>query len=541
MGTAPRSTGPAPSLRRPQGYCGRRDARPGGRGGRRRVRRLERVVRHRSPAGRGAARQHRRLPVGRPRPAGRQKLEARETLGKFPALDGKIDTDSEGSLRESLFDRFQDAGACPDLDWADDVDPWLGDRFAAPPSTSARGRRRRAASRPCSWCRWDADLAEEGLGALLDCAASEMGEERGFGWSIAAAGGRCSPRPRPRRGGHRRCGRAPLSDDDDFQRWTGAAGDHGVLTAYASPEAGELLGRGGRRVDGGRGRVLRREPPRDDRCRATTVRAATRPSGSWGATSRTSRAQASRCASPTAASSSRPPQRRPARRRGRRHADRVRGRRRRRQHAARRHHGGARRRLRAGLGRGAPRVVRLAPRRPGRHRRAPGDGRGRDRTRPPRRRRDTVRRVRRARSRARDRPGCRGPHRRRRRDEDQGRLRRGRRRARQAGRPPGGGRGPRRGARLRRRGQPRGGRPQQRLPRGRARPGQPRPERQVRGRRPRVRPRRHGALPRRRRLRRPAESEAGGGGATRRSSRTSRCSPRSATPPEPTTTSPTPW
>ena len=33
----------------------------------------------------------------------------------------------------------------------------------------------------------------------------------------------------------------PLSEDDDFEKWTDEAGDPGILTAYAAPEAGKWL------------------------------------------------------------------------------------------------------------------------------------------------------------------------------------------------------------------------------------------------------------------------------------------------------------
>ena len=179
-------------------------------------------------------------------PDGRQKLEARETLGKFPALDGKIDTDSEGSLRESLFDRFQDTGACPDLDWADDVDPWLGDRFAAAAvDLGSKDDESPGGVTPVLVVQVrDADLAEEGLGGLLDCASSETGFTaggEGFGWSITDGWAVLAESRDLAEEVTDAAAGASLSDDDDFQRWTSAAGDHGVLTGYASPEAGALL------------------------------------------------------------------------------------------------------------------------------------------------------------------------------------------------------------------------------------------------------------------------------------------------------------
>ena len=48
---------------------------------------------------------------------------------------------------------------------------------------------------------------------------------------------------------------ASLADDDEFKKWTDAAGDPGILTAYASPDAGKMLaefaGLGGALAGGG--------------------------------------------------------------------------------------------------------------------------------------------------------------------------------------------------------------------------------------------------------------------------------------------------
>ncbi len=171
-------------------------------------------------------------------PAGRQKLEARETLGEFPALDGQIDTGSEESLRESLFDRFQETGACPDLDWGDDVDPWLGNRFAvAAVDLGKEDDESPGDVTPVLVVQvTDADLADEGLATVIECAESDT-----FGWSIRGGWAVIAETDELAESVTEAAADAPLSDDDDFQRWTGAAGDHGVITAYASPEAGDLL------------------------------------------------------------------------------------------------------------------------------------------------------------------------------------------------------------------------------------------------------------------------------------------------------------
>lgn len=193
-------------------------------------------------------------------PAGRQKLEARETLAKFPALDGQIDTDSESGLRASLFERLEDAGACPDIDWEEDVDPWLGDRFAA----AAVDLGKRDDESPLGVTPvvvvqvTDVAGADAGLEALLDCATDEMDsgspefddpddpdstddEQPAYGWSVEDGWAVLAESGDLARAVTDAADEAPLSDDDDFRRWTDAAGDHGVLTAYASPDAGPLL------------------------------------------------------------------------------------------------------------------------------------------------------------------------------------------------------------------------------------------------------------------------------------------------------------
>ena len=241
-------------------------------------------------------------------PAGRQKLEARETLGKFPALDGRIDTDSEGSLRESLFEQLQEAGACPDLDWGDDVDPWLGDRFAvAAVDLGEQDDESPSGVTPVLVVQvTDADLADEGLGAVVECAESDT-----VGWSIRGGWAVIAETAELAESVTDAAADAPLSDDADFQRWTGAAGDHGVLTAYASPEAGAPAGRGGRRLRPRPARCASRPtaptPGSTPRSATTTGDTDPSPGRSWRATSRTSRARASRCGSPTAASRSSPP------------------------------------------------------------------------------------------------------------------------------------------------------------------------------------------------------------------------------------------
>jgi hypothetical protein len=67
-------------------------------------------------------------------PSGGQKIAALKTLEKFPAADKWLDDEGIGSgddIRKFIFTKIQEEeGACEGLDFEDDIQPWLGDRFA---------------------------------------------------------------------------------------------------------------------------------------------------------------------------------------------------------------------------------------------------------------------------------------------------------------------------------------------------------------------------------------------------------------------------
>ncbi len=81
------------------------------------------------------------------------------------------------------------------------------------------------------------EAAESGLTALQECGDGE-GE---FGWSIAGDWVVLAETDEIAEDVTDATAEASLSDDDEFQRWTGEAGDPGILTAYVAPEAGDLL------------------------------------------------------------------------------------------------------------------------------------------------------------------------------------------------------------------------------------------------------------------------------------------------------------
>src|SRR5215218_10147285 len=63
-------------------------------------------------------------------PSGGQKIEAFRMLNKFPAFEDKIGLDADDDIKRAIFDRAEVSVACDGLDYAQDIEPWLGDRAA---------------------------------------------------------------------------------------------------------------------------------------------------------------------------------------------------------------------------------------------------------------------------------------------------------------------------------------------------------------------------------------------------------------------------
>lgn len=169
-------------------------------------------------------------------PSGGQKIEALRTLRKFPAFKDNVDLDTDDDIREWIVEQIQEEGACPDLDYGEDIEPWLGDRFAvaAVPGEDIAD--------PVFVLQvGDADAAEAGIEKIRACGGEAGDSEDAGAWSVAgdwlvvaetqdivddvidgAADG-------------------ALADDEDFKRWSGEAGGDGIVAMYAAPAVGDLL------------------------------------------------------------------------------------------------------------------------------------------------------------------------------------------------------------------------------------------------------------------------------------------------------------
>lgn len=178
-------------------------------------------------------------------PTGEQQIEAVETLRKFPVIKEELDFDlgARDDIKRWIFEKAQEEGdVCPDLDYEDDLKPWLGDRFAfaivdrddeepAPVLVAQIKDEHKAADGIEALARCGEETADE-----LDVDKAELGGYAFSGdWVVVAETEDIA------KDIVADAEDDPLADNDDFEELTEAAGDSGVLTAYAAPEAGRAL------------------------------------------------------------------------------------------------------------------------------------------------------------------------------------------------------------------------------------------------------------------------------------------------------------
>jgi hypothetical protein len=169
-------------------------------------------------------------------PSGGQKIEALRTLKQFPAFEDEVGLDTDDDIREWIFDKIQGEAGCAGLDY-DDIEPWLGDRFAVAAVDTGDDQ-----PAPVFVIQvTDTDAADEGLGKLRECGG---GGPDDVAWSIDGDWAVLGEDQETVDGIAADAADSSLADDDDFQQWTGAAGDGGIVSMYAAPAAGKALADG---------------------------------------------------------------------------------------------------------------------------------------------------------------------------------------------------------------------------------------------------------------------------------------------------------
>lgn len=161
-------------------------------------------------------------------PSGGQKIEAIKTLRKFPGFTDEVDLQADEDLRERLFEEITSSGECEGLDYASDVEPWLGSRAAMAVIDLGEDE-----PTPVGVVQTtDGGKAEEGLATLVDtCGGSdEEGDVGGWvvegDWIVLAETKDIAQQVVDAADG------STLAADSSFQQWTGEAGDDGFMSMY---------------------------------------------------------------------------------------------------------------------------------------------------------------------------------------------------------------------------------------------------------------------------------------------------------------------
>ncbi|HVK27674.1 MAG TPA: hypothetical protein VM575_05000 [Nocardioides sp.] len=161
-------------------------------------------------------------------PPGGQKVAAYQALKRIPSLEKELGLGSQDDLRESIVDSLAEDGGC-DLPW-NEVKDWAGDRGALAVVPLEEPELVVALQ------VGDPDRARAGLEKVShSCGEDEFGFAVGDGWAILAESADVAKQVQAD------AEDADLAGDADFKELTGAAGDPGVVTLYAAPEAGQAL------------------------------------------------------------------------------------------------------------------------------------------------------------------------------------------------------------------------------------------------------------------------------------------------------------
>jgi len=169
-------------------------------------------------------------------PSAAQKIEALQILKKFPGIEKELDIGDRDDLRRWVFEMMQDDGVCENLDYGDDVEPWIGDRVAVAAVPGDEDEVTPLVALQVT----DQDAAATGVEALADCSEAD---EADFGYAFTGDYVLLTESTSLAESSAGEAERAPLADDAKFQEWTDAVGDSGIVTMYASAEApGYLMG-----------------------------------------------------------------------------------------------------------------------------------------------------------------------------------------------------------------------------------------------------------------------------------------------------------
>lgn len=168
-------------------------------------------------------------------PSGSQKIDALRTLKKFPAIEEELDLGGDVGdidLKREVFEAIAEDADC-DLDYAEDFEPWLGDRYAVAAVPLGGDDPDVVGVVQVT----DGDAAQDAVAKLDDCDGAEQptGTAVSGDWLLLAESDELA------RAAVQSAQEGTLADDETFRARMDEAGEPGVLSLYAGPSAGAYV------------------------------------------------------------------------------------------------------------------------------------------------------------------------------------------------------------------------------------------------------------------------------------------------------------
>lgn len=161
-------------------------------------------------------------------PSAKQKVEAIKTIRKFPALKKELGLDVDDDLREWVFKKATDSGDCKSLNYAKDIEPWIGKRIAL----GAVDLGAKQVTPAIALQITDAAAAKRDFAKLVKC--SDPGED--FGFTVGKDYLIASDSEANAKKIVAAAEKSTLADSAAYRKQMDRVGDLGVLSFYVAPQ-----------------------------------------------------------------------------------------------------------------------------------------------------------------------------------------------------------------------------------------------------------------------------------------------------------------
>lgn len=167
-------------------------------------------------------------------PSATQKISAIKTLRKFPGIKKQLGLQADDDLRRYFFDKAIKNTGCKDaISYDTDVKPWIGDRAALAGVKLGSGNPSPAAVLEVT----DVSKARAAVKKIITCSKAS----NDFGYAFSSKFLILSDSTKHAQEIVDQGKKSPLSKDAAYKKWTGAAGDAGVINFYVAKAAAPYL------------------------------------------------------------------------------------------------------------------------------------------------------------------------------------------------------------------------------------------------------------------------------------------------------------